>query len=129
MLEPLEELIGPAREIKASGGFARSEVWKQMMADIFNAEVRIPESFESSCLGAAVLGLYAIDEVESVNVVEEMVGKTTHLKPIPENVEVYKKILPVYRDIMNSMKPHYAKLAELQHGEESNPYSKNKNDA
>lgn len=30
---------------------------------------------------------------------------------------------------MNSMKPHYAKLAELQHGEESNPYSKNKNDA
>ncbi|TDB51210.1 MULTISPECIES: gluconokinase [Bacillaceae] len=129
VLEPLEELLGPAREIKASGGFARSEVWKQMMADIFNAEVRIPESFESSCLGAAVLGLYAIGEVESVNVVEKMVGKTTHLEPIAENVKVYKKILPVYRDIMDSMKPHYAKLAELQHEEEANPYSKNKNDA
>ena len=43
------------------------------MADIFNQEVNIPESFESSCLGAAILGLYSLGEVKSLNVVAEMV--------------------------------------------------------
>lgn len=38
---------------------AISGLWRQMMADIFNREVVVPESFESSCLGAAALGLYA----------------------------------------------------------------------
>ena len=34
--------------IKATGGFARSKVWRQMMADIFDHNVIIPESYESS---------------------------------------------------------------------------------
>ena len=42
--------------IKATGGFARSEVWRQMMPDIFDTSVEVPESFESSCLGACMLG-------------------------------------------------------------------------
>ncbi|MDU6507592.1 MAG: gluconokinase, partial [Staphylococcus sp.] len=40
--------------IKATGGFAKSEVWRQMMADIFDTDVIVPESYESSCLGACV---------------------------------------------------------------------------
>ena len=45
--------------IKATGGFAKSEVWRQMMSDIFDTELVVPESYESSCLGACVLGLKA----------------------------------------------------------------------
>jgi sugar (pentulose or hexulose) kinase len=30
--------------IKATGGFAKSEVWRQMMADIFDTDVIVPES-------------------------------------------------------------------------------------
>ena len=40
------------------------------MADVFNQNVTIPESFESSSLGAAVLGLYALGEIESLDEVE-----------------------------------------------------------
>ena len=61
----VEALIGPTQTMKATGGFARSGLWRQMMADIFNREVVVPESFESSCLGAAVLGLYALGRVDS----------------------------------------------------------------
>ncbi|MBN4925186.1 hypothetical protein IDG59_14760, partial [Staphylococcus sp. EG-SA-1] len=35
--------------IKATGGFAKSEVWRQMMSDIFDTELVVPESYESSC--------------------------------------------------------------------------------
>jgi gluconokinase len=55
ILPAVEALIGPTRTIKATGGFARSGLWRQMMADVFDREVIVPESFESSCLGAAIM--------------------------------------------------------------------------
>ena len=50
--------------IKATGGFAKSEIWRQMMADIFDTDLIVPESYESSCLGACVLGMKALGEID-----------------------------------------------------------------
>ena len=74
ILPTVEALIGPTRTMKATGGFARSVLWRQMLADVFDREVVVPESLESSCLGAAVLALYALGEVDTLNVVADMVG-------------------------------------------------------
>ena len=68
ILPAVEDLIGPTRTMKATGGFARSGLWRQMMADVFDREVVVPESFESSCLGAAILALYALGDVDSIDV-------------------------------------------------------------
>lgn len=57
----IEGVAGKPKSIQATGGFARSALWRQMLADIFEQDVTIPESFESSCLGAAVLGMYSLD--------------------------------------------------------------------
>lgn len=46
------------------------------MSDIFESEVVIPESYESSCLGACILGLYATGKIDSFEAVSEMVGDT-----------------------------------------------------
>src|SRR5437667_13445 len=89
VLLALEEVMGKATKIQATGGFARSALWRQMMADIFDREVYIPESYESSCLGAAVLGLYALKHVDSLDVVAGMVGSTHHHSPIADNVRRY----------------------------------------
>ncbi|MCP3771831.1 FGGY-family carbohydrate kinase [Paenibacillus sp. MZ04-78.2] len=43
-LSALEELSGPTREVRASGGFARSSFWLQMMADVLNANVAVPST-------------------------------------------------------------------------------------
>jgi gluconokinase len=83
ILPAVEALIGPTRTMKATGGFARSGLWRQMMADIFNREVVVPESFESSCLGAAVLGLYALGRVDSLNAIAGMVGAMHRHAPMP----------------------------------------------
>ena len=47
-----------------------------MMADIFDMEVIVPESYESSCLGACILGLYATGKIDSFDVVSDMIGST-----------------------------------------------------
>ncbi|MGG3467223.1 gluconokinase [Neobacillus pocheonensis] len=114
VLLALEELIGEPKRIQATGGFARSELWRQMMADIFNQEVNIPESFESSCLGAALLGLYSLGEVDSLNVVSEMVGATNHHEPIQENVQIYQEIIPIYIRLSRLLKEEYASISAFQ---------------
>ncbi|WP_246628384.1 gluconokinase [Paenibacillus oenotherae] len=110
----LEELIGLPNKIQATGGFARSPLWRQIMADIFDQEVFVPESAESSCLGAAVLGLYSIGEIDSLQEVSKMVGGSHHHVPNEENVEVYRELVPIYVRLSRLLTEEYASIAEFQ---------------
>lgn len=114
VLLAMEEQIGRPRQIKATGGFARSPLWRQMMADIFDQEVIIPESFESSCLGAVVLGLYALGDIDSFDIVKEMVGGTYEHTPTPEHAAIYKLLLPIYIRISRKLEEEYEAIAEFQ---------------
>ena len=114
ILPAVEALIGPTQTMKATGGFARSGLWRQMMADIFNREVVVPESFESSCLGAAVLGLYALGRVDSLNVIAEMVGATHRHAPMAGNVAIYQRLLPIYLSIPAKLEQEYRAIAAFQ---------------
>lgn len=56
----LEETTGPIHTIYASGGLARSPVWVQILADVFNKPVFVKETVESSAWGAVLVGLEAL---------------------------------------------------------------------
>ncbi|CAI6087390.1 gluconokinase [Cohnella sp. JJ-181] len=117
VLHAVEERIGRPRRIHATGGFARSALWRQMMTDIFDQELIVPESFESSCLGAAVLGLYATGRVGSLNVAADMVGATHRHRPDPAHAAVYRKLLPIFIEISRKLKDEYRAIAEFQRGQ------------
>jgi gluconokinase len=114
VLQALQDFTGEAKRIQATGGFARSAFWRQMMADVFDREVTVPEQYESSCLGAAVLGLYALEAISSFNIVSEMIGETYRHQPIAANAETYKQILPIYTRVLENLKREYESIARLQ---------------
>ena len=114
VLAALQEIIGPAKSIQATGGFARSTVWRQILADVFDRTVVIPETYESSCFGAAVLGLYALGIISSLEGVADMIGETHRHQPIPENVHKYRQILPLYRHLLHRFRAEYAAIAAIQ---------------
>lgn len=114
VLQALSELTGEPKRIQATGGFARSELWRQLMADIFNQEVIVPESYESSCLGAVILGLYALGEVDDLSVVSEMVGATYSHQPNEVNALVYQELLPIYSRLSSLYQKEYASIADFQ---------------
>ncbi|MEK3750624.1 gluconokinase [Paenibacillus sp. FSL E2-8871] len=109
-----ECMDGPVTRIQATGGFARSEVWRQMMSDIFDSEVIVPESYESSCLGACILGLYATGKIESFEVVSEMVGSTYKHTPNEEATKEYRKLLPIFINISRVLKDDYTRISNYQ---------------
>ncbi len=114
VLLALKELIGEPTRIQATGGFARSDLWRQLLADVFDQEVIVPESYESSCLGAVVLGLYARGEMERLEDVSTMVGAVHSHKPNQAAVSSYQKILPVYIRLSRLFTEEYKAIAELQ---------------
>ncbi len=116
ILGAVEALIGPTTTVKATGGFARSELWRQMLADVFDRDVVVPESFESSCLGAAVLGLVALGLSPSLDIVSKMVGATHRHHPIANNVAVYGRLKPIFLALPAKLEEEYRAIAAFQEG-------------
>ncbi|MFG6495057.1 gluconokinase [Fictibacillus sp. UD] len=104
----------PVTRIQATGGFARSEIWRQMMSDIFDTEVAVPEVFESSCLGACILGLYATGKIESFEAASEMIGSTFKHTPNAEAVKEYRELLPIFISLSRKLEEDYTRIAAYQ---------------
>ena len=111
-----ECMESPVTRIQATGGFARSEVWRQMMSDIFESDVVVPESYESSCLGACILGLYATGKVDSFDVASDMIGSTYKHSPNEEATKEYRQLLPIFINLSRTLNNEYTSIAEYQRG-------------
>ncbi|SHS90311.1 carbohydrate kinase FGGY [Mycobacteroides abscessus subsp. abscessus] len=110
----MECMEGPVTRIQATGGFARSNVWRQMMSDIFESELVVPESYESSCLGACILGLYATGKIESFEIASEMIGSTYKHTPNEEAVNEYRQLLPIFINLSRVLENEYKQIATYQ---------------
>lgn len=114
VLLALEEVVGQPKEILATGGFARSQLWRQMLADVFETPVTIPQDFESSCLGAAVIGMRSLGIIDDFAVVKQFIGKTSTYAPDPKNFAVYRELVPIYIRLTRQLKPEYENIARFQ---------------
>ncbi|MEU8606480.1 gluconokinase [Actinoplanes sp. NPDC048791] len=101
------------REVRASGGFARSPLWRQMLADALGMEVRFPAGHEGSSYGAALLGMQALGLIESVDVAADRVYIAETVRPDPEDAAVYATLLPLFAELYGALGPAYTSLRGL----------------
>ena len=90
----------PSKEgLKLAGGASRSALWCQMVADIANLPVRIPEVADLACVGAAILagtgcGIYPnVEEGYKCLAVRERV-----IQPDPRRAQMYAKLYAQYKE-------------------------------
>ncbi|MFD1142067.1 gluconokinase [Larkinella insperata] len=88
----LSRHTGPTQVIHANGGFAQSEFWVQMMADIFGVPVRLNESNESGSIGAILLTLKATGRVTSLGDAMRYVGFGRTFEPDAECHRRYRQV-------------------------------------
>jgi xylulokinase len=92
--------------VRASGGGARSRVWRQILADVFGKPVVTLASQEGSALGAAILAMVATGQYSSVaEASRAIVRETECLEPRPEDVHLYAAGHAVYRSLYPTLKP------------------------
>ncbi|MDF2815111.1 MAG: gluconokinase, partial [Paenibacillus sp.] len=114
VVQALEDVGGPTKEIRASGGFARSSFWLSMMADVLGNPVTVPPSVESSGLGAAQLALLATGETRDFSSIHEWVNGGGRYEPNATNTDVYNQLTPIYRQVYKQMKDPFDAIAAFQ---------------
>jgi gluconokinase len=100
----LTALNGEVRQLKASGGYANSDVWLQIQADVFDKEIIITKVREASAFGAACLAMTVIrGDGDLSKSLPKMEGAGV-VRPNPENVEIYRdgyrKFVELYGKVM-----------------------------
>lgn len=115
VLSMVSAVAGAPKVIHATGGFARSDLWKQMLCDILNVPIQLPDSFESSAFGAAVLAMQALGLIDSLDDVEALVGSTKTLTPGPD-AAAYQRLWPIWSQMNAQLAGSYHALAEFQRG-------------
>jgi gluconokinase len=99
------------RALRASGGFARSALWCQMLTDALGMQIGFPSSHEGSAFGAALLGMQALGLVESIDVAGDLVEIDERLEPDPGAARLYAELLPVFEDLYDQLEPAFRALA------------------
>jgi D-xylulose kinase len=98
-LRRLRELGVKPRQIRATGGGAKSKFWRQIMADVFEAEVVTLKESEGAAYGAALQALWCWrlqrgERVAIGDITDQFVqlNRAETAEPISANVKLYREL-------------------------------------
>ena len=108
----LEEMRLPVKRIFLIGGGARSKVWSEIVANVFNCTVSVPEpgdaSFGACLLAGTGIGLFS--DVKDAVAKCLKIGRT--IEPDPAAAARYDHLFTCYRRIHDAMAPIYRQRKE-----------------
>ena len=110
-LELIKERGVKIEEVRLIGGGAKSELWQQITADIFDETISILNVEQGPAFGAAIIagvGAGVFSDFESI--VEELVDVVKTVDPIAENVEKYNKNYQTYQKLYGDLKDRFKDL-------------------
>jgi xylulokinase len=110
-LRRLAELGCKCSQIRATGGGAKSKVWRQIMADIFDAEVVTLKVSEGAAFGAALQAFWCwrLEKGEKISI-NEITEKFVELNrnetvgPNAENVKTYRELQTLQNEMSVSLR-------------------------
>jgi xylulokinase len=104
---------GLINEVRVSGGGARSAVWRQILADVFNAPLVVTEAVEGAAYGAALLagvGGGVWPDVPAAAKATVALGE--RVEP-GDQAGAYEAVYALYRDLYPMLKPAFDRQAHL----------------
>ena len=114
-LNRLRELGLRPREIRATGGGAKSKIWRRILADVFDAEAVCVRNEEGAAVGAAIQALWAYQKSQGDPVsIEDLCSKyialdeTTRTKPDAERVSLYRKMQTLHDKLVSDLSPAFS---------------------
>lgn len=109
----LVEVCGPPVEIRATGGFRKSELWIQIMAEAIGQRLSLPPNVDASGLGAALLAMRVLGLYDSLFETAGLVPIEGHIVPDPAGVKQYAHLTDVYERVYTSLEPALGDIASM----------------
>ncbi|MEA4898805.1 MAG: FGGY-family carbohydrate kinase [Christensenellaceae bacterium] len=102
----------PIEEILVIGGGAKGAVWRQMMADVYGARIKVPRLLEeATSMGAAVTGGVGVGLFKDFDAIERFIEVTSVHESDPAAARAYGPVKELFELCYQSLLPVYAKMA------------------
>jgi len=114
MVEIMEPLGIEKGTVRVIGGGARSQLWKQIQADVLKRSVITLSSDEGPAFGAALLGGVAAGVYSDIG---EAVGRTVRVASVTEpsnnDAKTYDRYYEIYRSLYGSLSMQFRRISEV----------------
>ncbi|MBI4405020.1 MAG: gluconokinase [Deltaproteobacteria bacterium] len=111
--QALESIVCPVDRIYPTGVIARNPFWLQMLADVFGKKVLVPDAFESSCMGAAILAMRALNIIPRIENVEQMVHIKKRIEPNGSLHKKYRAHYQLFKELYTRLESMFPNIAAL----------------
>jgi sugar (pentulose or hexulose) kinase len=119
-LRRLRELGVEPTQIRATGGGAKSKLWRQIMADVFNAEVVTLKVSEGAAYGAALQALWCWRNARGEKIsIQEITDRFVTLnraettQPKTRNVQIYAELQELQNELSLKMRDIFIRHREF----------------
>jgi xylulokinase len=103
--------------IRATGGGARSPLWRQILANVLDAEIAVAQTAEGAATGAAMLAAVGAGAYDTVETAVETTVKVDVMERPSDDVGLYHDLHERYRNLYTALAPTFhasaAKRADL----------------
>jgi xylulokinase len=98
-------------QVRVTGGGARSPLWRQILADVLQAEMVTVNTTEGAAYGAALLAATGAGTFSCVETACDATIQITGVTRPGRDQEIYDRYYPMYRDLYPALKPTFNYLA------------------
>lgn len=127
-LNQLRRLGLSPKEIRVTGGGAKSKVWRQIMADVFDVSVVTVVGEEGAAYGAAIQAMWAYSNNEGSPITIKSlcdkyvsVDESSRLLPNKDNRLIYEKLQALHDQLSLALAPSFSKHRSILHELNSEP--------
>lgn len=101
--------------IRVTGGFVRSDLWLQIVADVLDTALEVPRTPEGVAFGAAMLARLALGEVDNLDEATSDVEISRTVEPSAD-ASAYDRVASRYAELVGSLQPL---LRDIEAGDRS----------
>jgi len=112
-LELMRGLGLAVRQVRASGGGARSALWRQMLADVFNTPIVTVNVTQGAAYGAALLAGVGVGAYADVSAACQTAVRVTGQNDPGPAATIYADYYPRYRALYPALAPEFAATARV----------------
>jgi xylulokinase len=113
-LEGFKKLGFRAREIRLTGGGAKSPLWQSIAANVMNLPIRVPAGSEAAAMGGAIQALWCLERSEGKkSSIEALAGAHVAMeggvtvKPGKKEAAAYDRAYSAYSRYLGALSPLY----------------------
>ena len=114
VLETFRKKGQDIREMVVVGGGAKSRTWQQILADVYDVRIQVPDLLdEAASMGAAITAGVGVGLFQNFDEAGRFLEMRRNVEPREKERELYRRMALVFDEAYHALEPVYGSLKKL----------------